>query len=44
MGMSPAIASIPYDEEVLKAPRIHIATLLCILLRVFKWYTIGAWL
>ena len=44
MGTSPAMASIPYDGEVLKAPRIHIAALLCILLRVFKWYAIGAWL
>ena len=28
MGTSPAMASIPYEGDVLKAPRIYIATLL----------------
>ena len=42
MEMSPAIALIPYKGEVLKAPRIHIAALLCIFSRAFKWYTIKA--
>jgi len=39
MGMSPAMASIPYDMDVLKAPRIHKATLLCIFPRAFRWYS-----
>ena len=34
MGTSPAIASIPYDRDVLKAPRIHMAALLCIFLEL----------
>ena len=31
----PAMASIPMEGEVLNAPKIQIAALLCILLRVF---------
>ena len=44
MGMSPVMASIPYEGNVLKAPRIHIAALLCIFPKAFRWYIIGAWL
>jgi len=38
MGMSPAIASRPSIGEVLKAPRIQMAALLCIFLRIFMGY------
>ena len=44
METSLAMALILYNGEVLKAPKIHIATLLYIFSRVFKWYIIGAWL
>ena len=36
MGMSPAMASIPYEGNVLKAPRIHITVLLCIFPKAFR--------
>ena len=36
MEMSPVMASIPYEEDVLKASRIHIATLLYIFPRAFR--------
>ena len=36
MGISPVIALILYEGDVLKAPRIHIATLLCIFPRAFR--------
>jgi len=42
IGMMLVIASIPSDREVLKAPRIQMAALLCILLRIFMWYDAGA--
>jgi len=34
MRTSPAMASIPYDGDVLKAPKIHMAALLCIFLKL----------
>ena len=36
MGMSPVMASIPYERNVLKAPRIHIAALLYIFPKAFR--------
>ena len=36
MGISSVMASISYEGEVLKAPNIHIAALLCIFPRAFK--------
>jgi len=42
MGISPAMASTPYEGEVLKAPNIHIAARLCIFSNIFMWYAIGA--
>ena len=42
MGIKPAKASIPYEVEVLKAPSIQIAALLCIFPKIFRWYAIGA--
>ena len=36
IGISSAMASIPYKGDVLKAPRIHIAALLYIFPRAFK--------
>ena len=36
MGINPAMASILYERDVLKAPNIHNATLLCIFPRIFK--------
>ena len=36
MGTSSAMVLIPYKEEVLKAPRIHITALLYIFPRNFK--------
>jgi len=36
MGTSPAIALIPYEGDVLKAPRIYIAAVLCIFPRAFR--------
>ena len=44
MGTSPMIALILYKGEVLKAPNIYIAALLCIFPRAFKWYAIRVWL
>jgi len=35
IGIIPAMASISAEGEVLKAPRIQMAALLCILLRIF---------
>jgi len=35
IGIIPAMASIPMEGEVLNAPKIQMAALLCILLRVF---------
>jgi len=35
IGIIPVIASIPMEGEVLNAPKIQMAALLCILLRVF---------
>jgi len=37
MGMSPAMALIPYNGEVLKALKIYITALLCIFPRAFKF-------
>ena len=42
MGTSPVMALILYEGNVLKAPRIHIAALLYIFPRAFRWYIIGA--
>ena len=42
IGMMPAIASMSSDGEVLKAPKIQMAALFCILLRIFMWYNTGA--
>jgi len=36
MGTSPAMALISYDREVLKVPKIYIATFLCIFPKAFK--------
>ena len=44
IGIRPMIASIPSIGEVLNAPRIHMAALLCILPRVLRGYDKGAWL
>ena len=38
IGITPAIALMPSDGKVLKAPKIQIAALLCILFRIFMWY------
>jgi len=42
MGMRPAIASSPSVGDVLKAPRIQMAALLCIFSSIFKEYERGA--
>ena len=42
MGMSPAIASSPSVGDVLNAPSIQMAALLCIFPRVFIGYERGA--
>ena len=42
IGIIPAIASIPSVGDVLKAPRIQIAALLCIFPNIFMWYERGA--
>jgi len=42
MGMSPTMASRLSIGEVLKAPRIQMAALLCIFLRIFMGYDKGA--
>jgi len=44
MGIRPAIASIPNERDILKAPSIYMAALLCILPRVFNGYNKGTWL
>jgi len=44
MGIRPASTSMPSVGEVLKAPKIQMATLLCILLRALKGYDKEAWL
>jgi len=41
MGISPAMASMPSVGEVLKAPRIQMAALLCIFPNSFLWYNKG---
>jgi len=41
MGITPAIASMPSTEDVLKAPSIYIAALLCIFPKIFMWYNRG---
>ena len=42
MGIRPVIASRPSDGDVLNAPKIQIAALLCILPKIFIWYKRGA--
>ena len=42
MGISPVMALILNEGEVLKAPKIHMAALLCIFPSIFKWYDMGA--
>ena len=42
MGVRPAITSIFSKGDVLKAPSIHIAALLCILPRILSRYDKGA--
>ena len=42
MGIIPVIASTPSVGEVLNAPKIQMAALLCILFKIFLWYKIGA--
>ena len=42
IGIIPAMASIPSEGEVLKASKIQMAALLCILLRTFILYNNGA--
>ena len=37
IGIIPAMASIPSKGKVLKAPKIQMVALLCILLRIFIW-------
>ena len=44
MGIRSASALMPSVREVLKAPKIQMATLLYILLRALKGYDKGAWL
>jgi len=38
IGIIPVMASIPSEGEDLKAPKIQMAALLCILSRIFIWY------
>ena len=42
IGISSARASMLSEGEVLNAPSIQMAALLCILLRILKWYDNGA--
>jgi len=42
MGIRPTIASSPLVGDVLKAPRIQMAVLLCIFPSIFKGYERGA--
>ena len=42
MGMRPAMASMPSDGEVQKAPIIQRATLHCIFFSSVMFFTIGA--
>jgi len=44
MGIIPAITSMPLTRDVLKAPSIYMAALLCIFCKIFIWYDRGAWL
>ena len=44
MGIRPVSASMSSVREVLKVPKIQMATLLCILLKTLKGYNKGAWL
>ena len=38
MGIIHVIASIPSEGDILNAPEIQIAALLCILFKFFMWY------
>jgi len=42
--MTPVITSMPSVGNVLKAPSIQIAALLCIFPMIFMWYNRGAFL
>ena len=42
MGVRPAITLRPSVGDVLKAPSIQMAALLCIFPRIFMWYDNGA--
>ena len=42
MGMRPVMASIPSVSEVLNAPNIQMAALLCIFPKIFIGYERGA--
>jgi len=42
IGIISVMASIPVEGKVLKAPRIQMVALLCILSRIFIWYDNGA--
>jgi len=42
IGIIPAIALIPLVGDVLEAPKIQIAALLCIFPNIFMWYERGA--
>ena len=44
MEIRPVSASVSLVGEVLKVPKIQMATLLCILLRALKGYNKGTWL
>ena len=44
MEIRPMSASMSSVGEVLKVPKIQMATLLCILLKALKGYNKGAWL
>jgi len=40
--MSPTIALIPSEGDILKVPSIHMVVFLCILPRIFRGYNRGA--
>jgi len=42
MGIIPAIASIPSEDDVLNASKIQIVALPYILFKIFMWYDKGA--
>ena len=42
IGMSPAMALMPDDGDILKAPKIQMAALLCIFPNIFRGYNRGA--